>query len=70
MAELDKNVLELYEEILRLDLNPFSSLAKFSCKEKVHIELLQLLKDLKAPFSAFQYKLNWAAKANENGHVF
>ncbi|KAI2497588.1 hypothetical protein MHU86_16894 [Fragilaria crotonensis] len=66
----DEGVLELYEELLRLQSNPLSSLAKFSCEEKVHIELLQLLKDLKAPLSAFKYILNWAAKANENGHQF
>ena len=66
----DESVLELYEELLRLQSNPLTSLAKFSCEEKVHIELLQLLKELKAPLSAFQYILNWAAKANENGHVF
>ena len=66
----DEGVLELYEELLRLQSNPLSSLAKFSCEEKVHIELLQLLKDLKAPLSAFKHILNWAAKANENGHQF
>ncbi|KAI2505712.1 hypothetical protein MHU86_8674 [Fragilaria crotonensis] len=38
----DEGVLELYEELLRLQSNPLSSLAKFSCEEKVHIELLQL----------------------------
>jgi hypothetical protein len=70
MTDPDEGVLELYEELLRLESNPFSSVAKFSCEEKVHIELLQLLKDLKAPLSAFQYILNWAANANENGHVF
>jgi hypothetical protein len=70
LTEPDKDVLELYEELLRLESNPFSSLAKFSCEEKVYIELLQVLKDLKAPFSAFQYVLNRAAKANGNGHAF
>ena len=32
--------------------------------------MLQLLKDLKAPLSAFQYILNWVAKAHGSGHVF
>jgi hypothetical protein len=32
--------------------------------------LLNLLKDLKAPLSAFQHILKWAAKANDNGHIF
>jgi hypothetical protein len=70
MTDPDNSVFEIYEEFLRLQSNPLSSLPKFSCEEKVHIELLQLLKDLKAPLSAFQYILNWAAKANANGHTF
>jgi hypothetical protein len=70
MTEPDKGVLELCEELLRLESNPISSLAKVLCEEKVHIELLQLLKDVMAPLSAFQYILSWAAKANGNGHVF
>ena len=53
-TDRDEGVLELYEELLRLESNPFSSLVKFSREEKVHIELLHLLKDLKAPLSALQ----------------
>jgi hypothetical protein len=70
MKEDDEGILELYEELLRLESNPFTSLAKFSCEEKVHIELLHLLKDLKEPLSAFQYILKWVTKANGNGNVF
>jgi hypothetical protein len=70
MTEPHKGVLELYEEFLRLESIPCSSLAKFSCEEKVHIELLPLLKDLMVPLSAFQCILNLAAKANGSGHVF
>ena len=70
MTDSDGGVLQLYEELLRLQSNSLSSLAKFSCEKKVHIELLQLLKDLEAPLSAFQYKLNWATKTNGNGRIF
>jgi hypothetical protein len=33
MTDPDEGVLELYEELLRLESNPFSSVAKFSCGE-------------------------------------
>jgi hypothetical protein len=66
----DGIILELYEEMQDLRSNPLG-LDRFSCKEKVHIELLDLLKDLKkAPLKAFSCLLNWAAKAYNQGHVF
>ena len=47
------------------------SLKQFSCEEnKVQIELLQLVRDLKAPLKAFNLILNWDAKSNESGHDF
>jgi hypothetical protein len=49
--------------------NPLG-LERFSREEKVQIELLQLLKDLKVPLKAFSLTLNWAAKSNERGHFF
>ena len=45
-------------------------LDRFSGEEKVHIELLHLLKELKAPLKAFSGILNWAAKANGQGQIF
>ncbi len=50
-------------------MNPLG-LDRFSGEEKVHIELLHLLKELKAPLKAFSGILNWAAKANGQGHIF
>jgi hypothetical protein len=46
-------------------LNPLS-LDRFSGEEKAHKALLHLLKELKA----FSGVLNWAAKANGQGHIF
>jgi Plavaka transposase len=65
----DGIILELYEEMQHLRSNPLG-LDRFSCEEKVHIELLNVLKELKAPMKAFSCVLNWAAKANDQGHVF
>ncbi len=65
----DGIILELYKEMQELRSNPLG-LNRFSCEEKVHIELLQLLKELKALLKAFSCILNWAAKANDHGHVF
>ena len=65
----DGIILDLYEEMQELQLNPLG-LDRFSGEEKVHIELLHLLKELKAPLKAFSGILNWAAKANDQGHVF
>ena len=70
LTDPDEGVVELYEKPLRLESNPFSSYAELSCEDLVHIALLHLLKDLKALLYAFQYILNWAAKAIENGHIF
>ena len=55
----DGIILELFQEMQELQSNPLG-LDRFSCEEKVHIELLQVLKGLKA---------NWAAKVNDHGHV-
>lgn len=65
----DKSVLELYEKLLLLRANPLE-LEKFSQEEKVQIQLLQLLNELKAPLNAFTVILNWAAKANDCGYFF
>ena len=51
-------ILDLYKEMQELKLNPLG-LDRFSGKEKVHIlELLQLLKELKAPLKACSGVLN------------
>ena len=65
----DKSVLELYEKLLLLRANPLD-LDKFSQEEKVQIQLLQLLNEVKAPLNAFTAVLNWAAKANDCGYFF
>ena len=65
----DGIILDLYEEMQELRSNPLG-LDRFSGEEKVHIELLHLLKELKAPLKAFSGILNWAAKANSQGHIF
>ena len=66
----DEIILGLYQEMQELRSNPLS-LDRFSGEEKVHIELLHLLvKELKAPLKAFSGILNWAAKANGQGHIF
>jgi hypothetical protein len=53
----DGNILDLYEEMQELRLNPLG-LDRFSGGEKVHIELLHLLKGLKEPLNAFSGILN------------
>ena len=68
-GEPNKCVFKLYEELRELRSNPLG-LDRFSREEKVHIELLQLLKVLKAPLNAFTQILNWAAQANNSGHTF
>ncbi len=65
----DESVLHFYKELFLLQSNPLG-LERFSREEKVQIELLQLLKDLKTPLKAFSLILNWAAKSNERGHFF
>jgi hypothetical protein len=65
----DESVLRLYEELSLLRSNPLG-LDRFTREEKVQIELLQLLTDLKAPLKSFSLILNWAAKSNESGHFF
>jgi hypothetical protein len=67
----DGIILDLYEEMQELQLNPLG-LDRFSAgEEKVCIELLHLLlKELKAPLKAFSGILNWAVKANGQGHIF
>jgi len=67
--EANKCVLSLYKELRALRSNPLG-LDRFSREEKVHIELLHLLKVLKAPLNAFTHILNWAAQANNSGHTF
>jgi hypothetical protein len=62
-------ILELCDEMQDLRSNPLG-LDRFSCEEKVLIELLHVLMELKAPLEAFSCILNWAAKANNQGHVF
>jgi len=65
----DESVLHLYEELFLLRSNPLG-LERFFREEKVQIELMQLLKDLKVPLKAFSLNLNWAAKSYERGHLF
>ena len=65
----DLSVLDLYLKLFQLRANPLG-LARFSREEKVQIELLQLLRDLKCPLKAFTLVLTWAAKSNGNGHTF
>ena len=67
--DADRSVYDLYKELFELRANPHD-LERFSCEEKVQIELLQLVRDLKAPLKAFNLILNWAAKSNESGHIF
>ena len=65
----DGIIMDLYKEMQELRSNPLG-LDRFSVEEKVHIELLHLLKELNAPLKAFSVILNWAAKANRQGHIF
>ena len=62
----DRHLLDLYQEMQELQSNPLG-LDRFSVEEKVHIELLNVLKELRAPMKAFTHILNWAAKANNKG---
>ena len=68
-CQADHSVFDSYKKLLKLRSNPLG-LERFSREEKVQIELLQLLRDLKAPLKAFSVVLNWAAKSNASGHVF
>lgn len=64
MEEPDTSVLKLYDLLLvTLHSNPLY-LARFSQQETFHITLLQLLKEIKAPLTAFTSILKWAAKAS------
>ena len=66
----DGSVLELYEELSRLQANPLG-LETYSRKEKVNIELLDILKDMNALLNEFSQILTcWAAKSNESGYIF
>jgi hypothetical protein len=65
----DRHLLDLYQEMQDLQSNPLG-LDRFSVEEKVHIELLNILKELRTPLRAFSLILNWAAKAYERGHIF
>ena len=65
----DLSVLDLYLKLFKLRANPLG-LARFSCEERVQIELLQLLRDLNCPPKAFTLVLKWAAKSNGSGHTF
>jgi hypothetical protein len=65
----DLSVLDLYLKLFQLRVNPLG-LARFSREEKVQIELLQLLRDIKCPLKAFTLVLKWAAKSNGSGHTF
>lgn len=67
--EPDTSVLKLYDLLATLRSNPLD-LARFSQEEKVHISLLQLLKEINAPLTAFTRILKWAAKSSEDGHQF
>ena len=58
----DLSVLDLYLKLFKLRANPLG-LARFSREERVQIELLQLLRDLKCPLKAFTLVLKWAAKS-------
>ena len=63
----DGIILDLYQEMQELRS---IGLDRFSVEEEVHIvELLHLLKELNAPLKAFSGILNWAAKANSQGHI-
>ncbi len=65
----DRHLLDLNQEMQDLQSNPLG-LDKFSVEEKVHIELLIILKELRTLLRAFSLILNWAAKAYERGHTF
>jgi hypothetical protein len=47
-----QSVLDLYEKLFLFQSNPLG-LERFSCLEKVQIELLELLRELKAPLKAY-----------------
>ena len=61
--------MKFYDLLTTLGSDPLE-LARFSKEEKVHISLLQLLKDINAPLNAFTCFLTLAAKTNEDGNQF
>ena len=65
----DLSVLDLYLKLFQWRANPLG-LARSSREEKVQIELLQLLRDIKCPLKASTLVLKWAAKSNGSGHTF
>ena len=68
--EPDSSVLELYYELLSaLRSNPLD-LARFSQEERVHISLLQIVRELNCSLDAFLQIMTWAAKSNEAGYHF
>ncbi len=68
-SQPDTGVFEFYEELLSLQSNPLG-LEHFSREEKLHIQLLDVLKEIKAPLTAFSLILNWAASSNDCGYHF
>jgi hypothetical protein len=64
----DLSVLDLYLKLFQWRANPLG-LARSSREEKVQIELLQLLRDIKCPLKASTLVLKWAAKSNGSGHT-
>ncbi len=58
---LDRHLLDLYQEMQYLQSNPLG-IDRFSVEEKVHLELLNILKELRTPLRALSLILNWAAK--------
>ena len=67
--EPDSSVLELYELLSALRSNPLD-LARFSQEERVHISLLQIVRELNCSLDAFLQIMTWAAKSNEAGYHF
>jgi len=67
----DTSLLKLYNDINSvLYTDNELPLNKFSIQEKVQVDLLRTLKQLKAPLKTFQEILNWSERAKHAGYRF
>jgi hypothetical protein len=65
----DESILQEYEEMLLSGMYG-NNTSIYSTDEKVQLDLLQLLKKLKAPLKTFKEVLNWASRASSAGYCF
>ena len=66
---IDQTLLQYYEAMIDQNTDHHGS-ERFDANEKIQVELLVILKKMKAPLEAFETILNWAAKASAVDYRF